>query len=167
MLTSREWQKYAAQNKAVVIRGLEASHFADEVLSWHSFNGQDAKKLLPAILITTRHPQHFHELHVAWQHSPRELWSNEVALLIPLQRCCRSATDVAALIDQIFADIAAKRPMHEFSVVLEMRAGHHGALIDALIIEPSHGCHGAKLGELAQSLVRSHKVLRKPERYEE
>ena len=46
----------AADNNAVVIRGTHRVHFEDEVFSWHHINGEDAEKLLPAILITNRHP---------------------------------------------------------------------------------------------------------------
>ena len=36
-------------------------HFSDEVLSWHHFNGDDVEneQLLPAILVTNRHPSEF------------------------------------------------------------------------------------------------------------
>lgn len=46
----------ASRSNAVVIHGPRGVHFEDEVLSWHRVNGQDAKDILPAILITTRHP---------------------------------------------------------------------------------------------------------------
>ena len=51
----------AAENDAVVIRGTHRVHFEDEVLSWHHINGENAEDLLPAILITNRHPYLFKE----------------------------------------------------------------------------------------------------------
>lgn len=46
----------ASRSNSVVIHGTRGVHFEDEVLSWHRVNGQDAKDILPAILVTTRHP---------------------------------------------------------------------------------------------------------------
>jgi hypothetical protein len=48
----------ASRSKAVVIHGPRGVHFEDEVLSWHRVNGQDAKNILPAILITSAILQH-------------------------------------------------------------------------------------------------------------
>src|SRR5712692_10589436 len=55
----------ASGSNAVVIHGPRGVHFEDEVLSWHRVNGQDAKDILPAILITTRHPSTFRESFAA------------------------------------------------------------------------------------------------------
>ncbi len=52
----------ASRSDAVVISGPRGAPFEDEVLSWHRVNGQDAADVLPAILITTRHPLHFGSL---------------------------------------------------------------------------------------------------------
>jgi hypothetical protein len=49
----------ASKNNAAVFRGTVGHHFADEVLSWRHINGQDADGVLPAILITTKHPRKF------------------------------------------------------------------------------------------------------------
>src|ERR1700678_3505460 len=51
----------ASRSNAVVIHGPRGVHFEDEVLSWHRVNGQDAKDILPAILVSTRHPSTFRE----------------------------------------------------------------------------------------------------------
>ncbi len=51
----------AEGNNAVVIRSKNRVHFEDEVLSWHNINGEDAGKILPAILITNRNPHKFKE----------------------------------------------------------------------------------------------------------
>ena len=52
----------ASRSDAVVVHGPRGVHFEDEILSWHRVNGQDAKDILPAILVTTRHPTTFREL---------------------------------------------------------------------------------------------------------
>ena len=45
--------------------------------------------------------------------------------------------DVAKLIDSIFSDIKAERPLANFQVSSEDRAGLKGALIDAVVLRPS------------------------------
>lgn len=49
----------AAGNNAVVIKGIVGAHFQNEVLSWHHINGEYANDLLPALLITNKHPYQF------------------------------------------------------------------------------------------------------------
>ena len=102
----------ASRNNAAVFRGTVGHHFADEVLSWHHINGREADGVLPAILITTKHPQKFRE------HG----WSRQQAdklLLIPLRQVC-------------------KRPaLPDFEIAEEMRAGRRGAVLDALILKPN------------------------------
>jgi hypothetical protein len=121
----------ASQNNAVVFRGIVGAHFADEVLSWHHINGRDSADLLPAILITTKHPSEFRENH--W--SRRDLADR--LLLIPLRRLCKSPSDVAPLIQGIFKDIQEKNALSQFEIAEEMRAGRRGALVDALILKPN------------------------------
>ena len=48
--------RLAAQTRSVVVAGIEPVHFANEVFSWHSINGEHGEKVLPAILITTLTP---------------------------------------------------------------------------------------------------------------
>ena len=43
----------------MVIAGIEPVHFANEVFSWHSINGEDGEKLLPAVMISTLTPAYF------------------------------------------------------------------------------------------------------------
>ncbi len=49
----------AAKNRAVVIKGTELAHFENEVFSWHHINNEKADELLPALLITNKHPKYF------------------------------------------------------------------------------------------------------------
>jgi hypothetical protein len=53
--------KFAAENDSVAIHGIPESHFYSELMSWESVNGIDSKELLPALMITTIHPQYFLE----------------------------------------------------------------------------------------------------------
>ncbi len=73
----------ASRSNAVVIHGPRGVHFEDEVLSWHRVNGQDAKNILPAILVTTRHPTTFRE-SFATAKSTKE--NRDALLLLPLRR---------------------------------------------------------------------------------
>ena len=56
----------ASRNNAIVMKGTVGHHFSDEVLSYHHVNGQPGSKLLPAIMITTRHPSNFRDSGQEW-----------------------------------------------------------------------------------------------------
>lgn len=123
----------ASRANAVVIHGPRGVHFEDEVLSWHHVNGEPAENILPALLITTRHPSTIRESYgpVTGQPVPPD-----AMLLIPLKKACQTAQDVADLIQRVFMDITAKKPLLEFQIAREMRRGEGRALVDALILEP-------------------------------
>ena len=144
--------KLASTNKAVVIRGTVGSHFEDEVLSWHHFNGQQTDELLPAILITTQHPSYFQKFAPMPREQSAGSWANEVLLLIPLRRCCKTTDQVVELIEKLFADIRAKKPLADFQIVQELRAGEGKSLLDALILEPSVGGFGVDLKALGRNI---------------
>lgn len=91
----------ASRSKAVVIHGPRGVHFEDEVLSWHRVNGQDAENILPAILITTRHPSTFHQ---SFETKKSKKERRDALLLIPLRKVCKSAEDVVELIQRVFED---------------------------------------------------------------
>ena len=83
----------ASRSSAVVIHGPRGVHFEDEVLSWHRVNGHDAQEVLPAILLTTRHPSTFRESLVM-----RKSESRDAILLVPFRKICKSPEDVVELI---------------------------------------------------------------------
>jgi hypothetical protein len=125
----------ASRSDAVVIRGTRGTHFEDQVLSWHHINGYEAQDILPAILITTRHPATIKESHAP---PPRTTpLVSDALLLIPLKKVCKTSQDVADLIEQIFRDIRAHEPLTSFRVVKEMSRGRGGALVNALVLEPN------------------------------
>ena len=74
-----------------------------EVFSYHHVNGQSAEKLLPAILITTMHPQKFKELNEFnyhrrdWQPRGHAENPHERIILIPIRKTCKNETDVSDL----------------------------------------------------------------------
>lgn len=132
----------ASRSNAVVIYGPRGVHFEDEVLSWHHVNGQDSKDILPAILITTRHPSTFHESFAPGK-STKE--SRDAILLLPLRKVCKSSDDVVELIRRVFEDIKGKKRLSEFQAAKRMRRGVAGALVDAVILQPKVGGIGFDL----------------------
>jgi hypothetical protein len=131
----------ASKNNAVVIKGVVGSHFEDEVFSWHSINGRPGEEILPAILITTRHPDEFRRHGENWRKD--HLLHADRLLLIPLKETCKSTTDVADLIAKIFGDIKSKQALADFEVAKTLEKGKRGALVDALILKPNY--HGLGL----------------------
>lgn len=127
--------KIAAENKAVVIRGTHRVHFEDEVLSWHNVNGENAEEILPAILITNRHPNKFKESNSL--NPSAEIENNLKLILIPLKKFCNSTSDVVTLIDKLFNDIKEGKDLDDFRVAKEIRKGFGRALADAVILEPN------------------------------
>lgn len=142
----------ASRSDAVVLRGTVGSHFVDEVLSWHQINGQDAESLLPAILVTTRHPDEF-------RHATAETGLQHSMLLIPLRGICASPQEVIPLVDKIFADIKKRKALPDFAVARELKKGRNGALVDALVLQPSVGGVGVDLKVVVSLLGRAAKKL--------
>jgi hypothetical protein len=143
----------ASRNDAVVLRDVGGCHFADEVLSWHHLDGQPSEDLLPAILITTRHPQSFRR--------PNELVNpktetDDNLLVIPLRAACKTTSEVVELIENRFRDIREKRTLGEFRIAKELRRGESGALVDALILQPNIAGVGLDLKGLLGFLTSKH-----------
>jgi hypothetical protein len=132
----------ASRSDAVVINGPRGVHFEDEVLSWHRVNGQDAQDILPAILVTTRHPSTFRESFSMLRTDPED---REALLLLPLRKMCKSANDVADVIHQVFDGITTKKRLSDFHAAKQMRRGVAGALVDAAILQPKLGGLGFDL----------------------
>lgn len=125
----------SSKNNAVVLQGTRGEEFSDEVLSWHSVNGQSGEDILPAILITTRHPRNFRDERGL--NETRSNWSSDRLVLIPLKKVCKSSTDVVELIERLFRDIGAQKQLSGFQVARELSRGKHRAVVDALILEPN------------------------------
>ena len=105
-------------------------------MSWHQVNGVDAKDILPAILVTTRHPSTFRE-SLQVRRTSKE--SRDALLLIPLRKTCKSPQDVADLIQRVFEDIKEKKQLSKFGAEKRMKRGVAGALVDAVILQPKIG----------------------------
>ncbi|MBX7166236.1 MAG: hypothetical protein K1X74_07790 [Pirellulales bacterium] len=141
-----EMANAASRNNAAVILGV-GNEFNDEVLSWHGVNGRNADDLLPAILITNKPPREFREQHGSWRREHDHL------VIIPLRDQCKTATDVVRVIASVFADIKANRPLANFEVAREDRAGLKGAILDAIVLRPTFGGIGVDLKALLNKLV--------------
>lgn len=145
----------ASRNDAAVILGL-GNEFNDQVLSWHGINGGRADDLLPAVLVTNKHPTAFRDAQARGAEWNRD---KDHLVLIPLRDHCKTPTDVARLIARIFDAIKEKRPLEHFEVAAEERAGMRGAVLDAVVLRPTVGGIGIDL----MALIRR---LRKPRRGE-
>jgi hypothetical protein len=142
----------ASHNDAVVLRGTVGSHFVDEVLSWHHINGQDAEGLLPAILVTTRHPEEFRS-------AEEKTRLEHPMLLIPLRQICRSPDDAIPLVEKLFSDIRDRKNLADFTVAKHLRKGQNGALVDALILQPTIGGMGVDLKVIVSLLGHAAKKV--------
>lgn len=144
----------ASRNDAAVLLGL-GNEFNDQVLSWHGINGRSADDMLPAVLVTNKHPAAFRDARARgaeWNRGEDHL------VLIPLRDHCKTPTDVARLIARIFDAIKAKKPLADFEVAAEERAGMKGAILDAVVLRPTVGGVGIDLMALFRRL---HKPKRK------
>src|SRR5258708_31935037 len=142
----------AEKNNAVVIRSRNRVHFEDQVLSWHSINGEEAKDILPAVLITNRNPHHFRESYSFASHERTD--GDLKLILIPLRKLCSITTDEAALIDRLFADILAKKKLSEFRIEKQIKKGGR-ALADSLILAPDKSNKGLTMEQVINFLQGS------------
>lgn len=138
----------AAENKAVVIRGTQRVHFEDEVLSWHNINGENAEEILPAILITNRHPKKFKESFNS--NNSGKVENDLKMILIPLKKFCSTTTDVVSLIEKLFNDIKSQKNLDDFRISKEVNRGFGKALADAVILEPNFSGVGFSFNKLIE-----------------
>lgn len=123
---------YASKSNSVFIMGTHGSHVDSEILSWHHINGEEGKKVLPSILITTLNPFLFKELEFK---GGKEL--NGKIILIPLNKCCKTTSEVVLMINQIFSDIREQKPLEKFAVLKKMKKGVGKRLLDGAILQPN------------------------------
>ena len=124
------------QKNAVVVMSADAGvHFSDEVLSWHNINGEEAEneELLPAILVTNRHPAEFRKRAKS---ETGKTEANLKMILFPLKKYCNTTTEVMLLIQRIFTSIKLGKDLDDFGIVKEKRKGTDGALANSILVEP-------------------------------
>lgn len=124
------------KNAVVIMKADVGVHFSDEVLSWHNINGDDADKneLLPAILVTNRHPAEFRRRGDSEKDKTE---ANLKMILFPLKKHCKNSSEVISLIQSIFSKIKNGKDLDNFKVTREKKRGIGGALADSVILEPN------------------------------
>ncbi|WP_166919680.1 hypothetical protein [Flavobacterium poyangense] len=126
------------QKNAVVIMKTDSGvHFSDEVLSWHSINGDNADEdqLLPAILVTNRHPAIFRKRASVSENE--EVEENLKLVLFPLKKHCKDSPEVITLIQTIFSKIKQGQDLDNFKITSEKKKGFRGAIAHSIILEPN------------------------------
>ena len=158
----RRMADLAARNKAVVIAGVDPHSFVDQVFSahiddpqfsWQAINGENGETILPSIMITTIQPAKFKETNPGYRFSDATPGSaDDKIVLIPLRALCKTGTEVVALIERLFADIAAKKPLSDFAVAEHIGAkSRRGSYSDAFILKPAVWGMGVDLKELLKA----------------
>ncbi len=147
----------ASNNKAVVIKGTVAAHFDNEVMSWHHINNENAEDLLPALLITNKHPDYFRFATTEFFGREnilriKENSDNIKLILVPFKRFCETTSDVTTLIEKIFNDICAEKDLSEFRIAKEMNKGVGKAIVDSIILEPNFSGLGFSFNKLKNYL---------------
>jgi len=139
------------KNAVVIMKADVGVHFSDEVLSWHSINGDDVdtNDLLPAILVTNRHPAEFRKLRDS-QQSKTE--SELKMILFPLKKHCRDSSEVISLVQKIFTKIKNGEDLENFKITKEKKKGIGGALVDSIILEPNFAGFGFSFNKLISYL---------------
>lgn len=133
------------KNAVVIMKTDEGIHFSDEVLSWHNINGDDVERenLLPAILVTNRHPVEFR------RRTRGEIkGENLKMILIPLKKHCKDTSDVVDLIRKIFIKIKQGDDLDAFQITKERKRGIGGAIVNSIILEPNFGGVGFSFNKL-------------------
>ena len=123
------------QKNSVVVMRSEGVEFNDEVLSWHGINGNKNPDLLPAILITNRHPSVFRRKEKLAMDEQKAL----KLVLLPLKKYCRTTSDVVSILQKVFESIKAGKSLDDFSITSKRKAGQRGAIVDEMIIAPVTG----------------------------
>lgn len=151
----------AGKNDAVALFGTDPRAFADEILSahiddsqfsWRNVNGEDGKEILPALMISNINPRRFRgEFPDYCFPEIKKGVADEKLILIPLKGFCNSSTEVVALIERIFRDIAAKKQLLDFAVAKEIRAERRNAISDALILRPTFYGMGVDIKEIIRA----------------
>lgn len=142
----------AARNRAVVITGFDGEEFSNEVFSYHQVLGEDGRKALPAILVTTCNPHKFASTNNGGRpnyqqsHSKfRHALFDERMVLLPLRDLCTDDTDVNLVIDKIMSDIVEKKSLTEFEVYKKVSQKDKEGLADALILQPNFAGMGVDI----------------------
>lgn len=141
------------KNSVVIMKTDEGVHFSDEVLSWHSINGDNAdkEKLLPAILITNRHPAEFRKRAMGILDA--EVENKLKLILIPLRKHCKDTTQVIDIIQNVFSKIKLGKDLDNFDIVKQKKKGFGGAIANSIILEPNVAGMGFSFNKLINYFI--------------
>jgi hypothetical protein len=129
----------ASENRGLIISGLNRQEFANEVLSWHGINGESAKEILPAIMITDTEPRVIADSNEAFnrRHAINSSRSPiEKMILIPLKKACKTPTDVTELLSKISHDMQNRKSILDFEVKEFIDKSNQG-FAEMVILKPS------------------------------
>lgn len=128
----------ASDLDSVVIAGSIPNHFQNDVFSWHRINGEEATELLPAILLTTVHPNRFrNEGDPFW----RTQMPGEHMVLISLKDVAPNPDQVRDLVRKLFLDIKERKDLSDFEIVKTISSHRSNAFMDSIILRPGvAGC---------------------------
>jgi len=140
-----ELADWAGKNNAVVLRGTEGSHFNDEVFSWHSINGISGEEILPAIMITTINPHHFH--FFSPMENKRNRLEDEKILLLPLKDHIHGVEEVYPLLRKLLKDLSSGKKLTEFSIAPRKKTPLQ-IIKKCLILRPSYHGIGVDLNKI-------------------
>jgi hypothetical protein len=73
---------------------------------------------------------------------------------LKIRDICKSPADVVSLLEKVFNDIKQKHAIKDFAIAKEQRKGEHGALVDALILEPNFAGLGVDIKKLVSWFKR-------------
>lgn len=138
--------EFAAKNDSVVIQGLDGSLIYTELMSWRAVNGIDPKELLPALMITTLHPNYF--LDKGNEQKGKEEIPKDKFIFLEIRKICQYPQDVVVLLEKIFYDIQEKKAIQDFRVKKELKGGIGKILNDTIILEPNVGGIGININNL-------------------
>jgi len=130
----------AERSASVVMQGMHREHFANEVLSWHSINQENAEELLPAILITDTNPR---ELQQSNQDNIDQKFAKNISdvvpgrfVILPLKNACSSASEVTTLLRSISNCLESNSILKDFKIVKDLKKRAVG-FADVFIAQPS------------------------------
>jgi len=156
---------FAARNRAVVMAGTNPRDFAEQVFSahmdskqfsHHSINGEDGRDILPAIMITTIHPNKFKDVYSEQRSDLTSGNCDDDLLLIPLRKVCGTGIELVSVIEGILQDIAARKPLSNFEISKRVYSGDRfGAISDAVILKPTVWGIGVDIKQLIASFRKN------------
>ncbi|MDQ0510323.1 hypothetical protein [Ancylobacter amanitiformis] len=144
---------FAAENKSLLISGLYRREFANEILSWHHINGENAEKFLPAVMVSDCDPRALAGSNESFSSEKSYLnrsTRNPIParfILIPLREVCKTQTDVVDVLGKLMNDIRHKREICNFELQNILNHPERG-LSEAFVLRPSLYGVGVDLKEL-------------------